>query len=60
MFILKAEIMKEIQDALTSVFFHNLFANILALGVGLIAETNRSLWKITLDISLISIVYTVR
>ncbi|CAJ2665475.1 unnamed protein product [Trifolium pratense] len=57
-FIVQAEIMKEIQDALTSVFFHNLFASILALGVGLVAETNRSLWKITLDISLISIVCT--
>ncbi|XP_045812419.1 WAT1-related protein At5g40240-like isoform X2 [Trifolium pratense] len=57
-FIVQAEIMKEIQDALTSVFFHNLFASILALGVGLVAETNRSLWKITLDISLISTVCT--
>jgi hypothetical protein len=52
--------MKETPDELTSVFFHNLFAAILALCVGLLAETNSSLWNIRLDISLISIVCTVR
>ncbi|KAK2407496.1 WAT1-related protein [Trifolium repens] len=57
-FIVQAEIMKEIPDELTSVFFHNLFAAILALCVGLLAETNSSLWNIRLDISLISIVCT--
>jgi hypothetical protein len=40
--------MKEIPDELTSVFFHNLFAAILALCVGLLAETNSSLWNIRL------------
>ncbi|PNX99895.1 auxin-induced protein 5ng4-like [Trifolium pratense] len=50
--------MKEFPDELTLVFFHNLFATILALGVGLLAETNSSLWNIRLDISLISIVCT--
>ncbi|GAU47303.1 hypothetical protein TSUD_283720 [Trifolium subterraneum] len=57
-FIVQVEIMKEIQDELTSVFFHNLFAAIFALCVGLLAETNSSLWNIRLDISLISIVCT--
>ncbi|CAJ2665472.1 unnamed protein product [Trifolium pratense] len=57
-FIVQAEIMKEIPDELTSVFFHNLFAATFAFCVGLLAETNSSLWKIRLDISLISIVCT--
>jgi len=60
MFILKVEIMKEIPDELTMVFIHNIFATILALTVGLLVETNKSLWKIRLDISLISIICTVR
>lgn len=60
MLILKVEIMKEIEDELTLVLIHNLFATILALSVGLLAEANKSLWKIRLDISLISIIYTVR
>lgn len=60
MLILKVEIMKEIEDELTLVLVHNLFATILALSVGLLAETNKSLWKIRLDISLISIICTVR
>lgn len=60
MFILKVEIMKEIPDELTIVFIHNIFATILASTVGFLAEKNRSLWKIRPDISLISIICTVR
>ncbi|WJX65436.1 hypothetical protein P8452_50099 [Trifolium repens] len=59
-FIAQVKIMKEIADELSLVFFHNIFATILALCVGLLAETNSSLWNIRLDISLISIVCTVR
>ncbi|CAL5186169.1 unnamed protein product [Lathyrus oleraceus] len=57
-FVAQVEIMKEIEDELTLVLVHNLFATILALSVGLLAETNKSLWKIRLDISLISIICT--
>lgn len=54
------QILREIPDELTMVFFYNLCAAILAVTLGLLAETNRSLWKIRLDISLASIVCTVR
>lgn len=57
-FIAQVEIMKEIPDELTMVFIHNIFATILALTVGFLAEKNRSLWKIRPYISLISIICT--
>lgn len=56
----QVEILKEFPDEITMVFFYNLCAAIIAAIVGLLAEKNTSAWKIRLDISLISIVCTVR
>ena len=59
-FISQVEILKEFPDELTMVFFYNLCAAVVAYGVGFWAETNTNAWKLRLDLSLISIVCTVR
>lgn len=52
--------MKEYPDELTVVFFYNVTATIVATTVGLFTEPNASAWKIRLDMSLLSIVCSVR
>lgn len=57
---LQVDILKVFPDELTTVFFYNVTATILSTTVGFFAVPNASAWKIGLDISLISIVCSVR
>ncbi|MED6162431.1 hypothetical protein PIB30_070372 [Stylosanthes scabra] len=57
-FIVQVEILKEFPDELSMVCFYDFFAAIVAYGFGLILERNSSAWKLTPDLSLISIVCT--
>ena len=59
-FISQVEILKEYPDELSMLFFYSMTSTIVATTVGLLTEPSASAWKIRLDISVISIVCTVR
>ncbi|MED6173328.1 hypothetical protein PIB30_058280 [Stylosanthes scabra] len=59
-YILQVEILKVYPDELSMVFFYNVTATIVSVTIALFTERNASDWKIGLDISLVSIVCSIR
>ncbi|KAK7395693.1 hypothetical protein VNO78_16259 [Psophocarpus tetragonolobus] len=57
-YIVQVQIMKVYPNELTVIFFYNLCVSIMAAIVGIFTETNASAWKIGLDTSLASILFS--
>ncbi|MED6173329.1 hypothetical protein PIB30_058281 [Stylosanthes scabra] len=54
-YILQVDVLKDYPDELSMLFFYNVTSTIISAIVGSIMEPNASAWKISLDISLLSI-----
>ncbi|MED6109649.1 hypothetical protein PIB30_035644 [Stylosanthes scabra] len=54
-YILQVDVLKDYPDELSMLFFYNVTSTITSTIVGSIMEPNASAWKISLDISLLSI-----
>lgn len=56
---LQSKFVKEYPAEFVLVFFYNLFALVLAVPVGFVSEPHLSVWKVPVDVRLLSVLYSV-